>query len=535
MSIPLAVRNGMALAAICLSGAMFGLEISSVPVILPTLGHVLDADFAALQWIMNAYTIGCTTVLVATGVVADRFGRKRVMTAAVATFGLTSLVCGLAQDVGVLIAARFLQGVSGGAMLICHVAILSHQFREPRQRARAFGAWGLVFGFGLGFGPVVGSGLAALSGWRWVFLVHVFVAAVTLVFLASGVSESRDPELRRLDVLGIGTLTLAVFALVFYLTQGPELGFGGTAELVVLAIAVVCAIAFVIVEKTVDQPMIDFSLFRIRSFSGALLGCVGMNFSFWPLIIYLPIYLQYGLGHSVDTASVVLLAYTVPTLVLPPIAERLAMRYRPSVIIPTGLYVIGAGFLLLYAGSRADDASWLTILPGLLLGGIGLGLTNTPTTNTTTASVPASRSGTATGIDMSARLIPLAVNISVMGLLLVAGVSSSLRERLAGRLSDPQVQDLADRVANGDTSATLHEAFPQLTSVPNVVSPAVTRGFELATLYGGIAVCAIATASLLTFGRPTKQPSSEPEPHQLAPAHETQAATTPSRNSAQSQ
>ncbi|WP_211261328.1 MFS transporter [Pseudonocardia acaciae] len=227
-------RDAIALGAICLSSLMFGLEISSVPVVLPTVGEVLHGGFADLQWVMNAYTIACTTVLVATGVLADRFGRRRLLAAAVAAFGVTSLLCGLASDVTVLVAGRFLQGVSGGAMLICQVAILAHQFRERRRRARAFGTWGIVFGVGLGFGPAIGGALLALSSWRWVFLVHVVVAAVTLALIALGVRESRDPEAGRLDLLGIGTLGLGVFGLVFYITQGSGLGFTSAVELAVL-------------------------------------------------------------------------------------------------------------------------------------------------------------------------------------------------------------------------------------------------------------------------------------------------------------
>ncbi|WP_279579965.1 MFS transporter [Fodinicola feengrottensis] len=493
----------MALTAICLAGLMFGLEISSVPVILPTLGSVLHGGFADLQWIMNSYTIACVTVLVATGVLADRYGRKRVFAITVAAFGVTSLLCGFAPNIAVLILGRSLQGLSGGAMLICHVAILSHQFREGRQRSRAFGTWGLVFGFGLGFGPVVGGGLVAVLNWRWVFLVPVFVAAVTLVLLALGVRESRDPEARRLDIRGIGTLSLAVLGLTFYITQGADLGFVSPVELAVLGLSVAFFVAFVIVETTGKQAMFQFSLFRIRAFSGALLGCVGMNFSFWPLIIYLPIYLQHGLGYDVGTAAVVLLAFTLPTLVLPPIAERLALKYRPSVIIPLGLYVIGGGFLLLNLGSGIDHPSWLTILPGLLLSGIGLGLTSTPVTNTTTASVPSNRSGMASGIDMSARLVTLAVNISVMGLLLSVGILDSLRERLAGKLPGQQVRALATHVANGDDPVALHHTFPQLTLLDptgGLVPSALARGFGMVTLYGGMGVWVLATASLITFG-----------------------------------
>lgn len=496
-------RNRMALAAICLAGLMFGLEISSVPVILPTIGSVLHGDFADLQWIMNAYTVACVAVLVATGVLADRFGRKRVFALTVVAFGITSLLCGFAPNAGVLILGRAVQGLSGGAMLICHVAILSHQFREGRERARAFGTWGLVFGFGLGFGPVVGGGLVAMVGWRWVFLVHGFVAAVTLVLLVLGVRESRDPEARRMDIRGMVTLSLAVLGLAFYITDGPGLGFAGIVELAVLGLTVALFVAFVIVEKTGKHPMFQFSLFRIRAFSGALLGCMGMNFSFWPLIIYLPIYLQHGLGYGVGTAAVVLLAFTLPTLVLPPVAERLSLKYRPSVIIPLGLFVIGTGFVLLKIGSGAEQANWLTVLPGLLLSGIGLGLTSTPVTNTTTASVPGNRSGMASGIDMSARLVTLAVNISVMGILLSAGIVNSLRDRLSGLLSGQQVQDVAAHVANGDSPAVLREAFPQLSLLDSSGSlgpAAVARGFGLVTLYGGIAVWVLAIASLIVFG-----------------------------------
>ena len=166
-------RSMIALAAACLSGLMFGLEISSIPAILPTLQQVLHADFKQLQWIMNAYTIAVTTVLMATGTLADRYGRKRIFVVAIAAFGVTSLICGLTGNVSVLIAGRFLQGMSGGAMLICLIAVLSHQFREGRERAIAFGWWGIISGIGLGFGPIIGAAIVAVSSWEWVFLIHV--------------------------------------------------------------------------------------------------------------------------------------------------------------------------------------------------------------------------------------------------------------------------------------------------------------------------------------------------------------------------
>ncbi len=223
MSTELSRRGAVVLSAVCLACLMFGLEISSIPAILPTLEQVLHADFKALQWIMNAYTIAVTTVLMAIGTVADRYGRKRIFLVAIAAFGITSLICGVASSVEMLIVARFLQGLSGGALLICQIAVLSHEFQGGRLRAVAWGWWGVIFGIGLGFGPIIGGAVVAVLSWEWVFLVHVLFAAVAFVLTIGGVHESKDPKASSLDVGGIVTMSLAVFCLAFYITQGPDL------------------------------------------------------------------------------------------------------------------------------------------------------------------------------------------------------------------------------------------------------------------------------------------------------------------------
>lgn len=501
-------RGALALAAVCLSALMFGLEISSVPAILPTLEQVLHADFRQLQWIMNAYTIGVTMVLMATGALADRFGRKRVFIASIIAFGAASLACGITTSVAVLIGARFLQGLSGGAMLVCQIAILSHQFRTARERGMAFGWWGIVSGIGLGFGPIIGGGLAALWSWEWVFLVHMALAMVTLLLALGGVRESRDPETVRLDLMGIATLSAAVFGLAFFITQGPELGFTSTAGLSIMSLSVAGFIAFVIAEKLTPRPMFDFSVFRIRPFSGAIIGSAAMNTSFWPFMIYLPIWFQAGLGYDSVTAGLGLLAYTLPALVVPPLAERLSLRYQPRLVIPAGLFTIGLGFMLMTLGSSVETASWLTMLPGCILAGVGLGLTNTPVTNTTTGSVPAARSGMASGIDMSARMISLAINIPIMGFILVEGVLSSLRRNLPPHTDTSALRSLAEKIAAGT-------AGPSGQDVSDViVHQALADGFGRVMLYGGISVWLLATLSFIVFGRKPGLTCAEARPRQ---------------------
>lgn len=486
-------RGIIALLAACLSSLMFGLEISSVPAILPTLEKVLHADFSALQWIMNAYTIAVTTVLMAAGTLADRYGRKRVFLIGIAVFGLTSLIAGLAQDVSLLIAARFLQGMSGGFMLICQVAVLSHQFQEGRARSIAFGWWGIIFGIGLGFGPIVGVGIVAVAGWQWVFLIHAVLAGVTIALALMGIQESRDPAAGRLDIAGIATLSLAVFCLAFFITQGPALGFASPAALGIIGLGAASLVAFVVAEKLNPRPMFDASVFRIRTFSGAIVGSAAMNISFWPFMIYLPIWYEAGLGYGSVAAGIALLAYTLPTLVVPPLAERLMLRYRPGIIIPGGLFTIGLGFLLMKSGSAAAAPSWLTMLPGALLAGIGLGFTNTPVTNTTTGAVSSDRAGMASGIDMSARMISLAINIAVMGFILFSGVLSHLKGALPNSMDAGDLRLLAERISAGSIAA--------LPDIPaQTVHDAVAAGFGGVMLYGAIGVWLLAAASFLTFG-----------------------------------
>ena len=483
-----ASRNRTALFAVCLASLMFGLEISSVPVILPTLERVLGGDFRQMQWVMNAYTIASTTVLMAAGALADRFGRRRVFLISGALFGASSVMCGLATGVGVLILARALQGLSGGVLLICMLAILSHQFRDGRERSRAFAAWGVVFGFGLGFGPLIGGMIVAVSDWTWVFLVHGPIAALTLLLVLASVEESRDPNARRLDVGGMLTLSLAVLGVAFYLTQGDAMGFATPLAVTVLLASLACLAAFIVVERRVEHPMFDFSVLRNRSFSGALLGSMGMNFSFWPLMVYLPLYFHGVLGLGELASGIALLAYTLPALVFPPLGERLSLRHGPGVVIPAGLFTIGVGFLWMHGAVGAANPGLWTVLPGALIAGVGLGVTNTPVTNTSTGSVSPDRAGMASGLDMSARLISLAINIALMGLLLLRGVQAALEQLPVGAAQGADLRGLAERIAAGDVGADPAAAI------------ALAQGFGDVTLYGGVSVCMLALASLLVFG-----------------------------------
>jgi EmrB/QacA subfamily drug resistance transporter len=489
-----ASRNKIALMAICLSAIMLGLEITSVPSVLPVLKDILPADFKQLQWIMNAYTLAMCSVLVAMGALADRFGRKRVFTVGIIVFGIASLICSLATNAPILIAARFLQGISAAAMLACQVAILSNQFQNGPERGVAFAWWGIIFGLGLGFGPIVGGLIIAHLSWEWVFLIHVFIAVATLVLARIGVLESSDPDSLRVDYGGMITLSSAVFGLVFMITQGKSIGYLSLEGILIISASTLAFVLFLIIESKVARPMFDLKAFRIRNFSGALFGAAGMNFSFWPFVVYFPIYLQGVLGYDGITAGLTVLALTLPTIVVPPYAEKILIKQGPKFLISLGLVCISGGFFLLWVIASSPEASWLTLMPGCILAGIGLGFTNTPVTNTATGSLPPERAGMASGMEFSARMISLSLNIALMGLILADGIASRLLDLLPKTLSETKLIEITDILASGNLNILENYGISK-----EIAKHILMEGFSSVLLYGATATAVICFIAFITF------------------------------------
>ena len=335
------------------------------------------------------------------------------------------------------------------------------------------------------------------------FLIHVVFAVITTALAFIGVEESRNEHSTHLDVAGIATLSLSVFCGAFYITQGPDLGFTSPAGFAIIALAVLSFLAFILAETRSAYPMFDFSVFKIRFFSGALLGAMGMNFSFWPFMIYLPLFFESALGYGNIIAGLALLAYTLPTLIIPPLGERILLRFGAGTAIPLGLAVIGLGFILMYTGSVVAHPGWLTLLPGCLFAGAGLGLTNTTVTNTTTGAVASHRAGMASGIDMSARMISLAMNIALMGFILITGILSSLKSHYPAAADASLLRRLAEKVAGG---TALPSDFPASVAMPaaqTAIHEALMHGFRLVMLYGGVSAWILALLSVFIFGGKT--------------------------------
>ncbi len=410
-------RGRALLTAMVLGSGMAFLDSTVVNVALPTIGRDLDADLAALQWTVNAYTLTLASLILLGGSLGDRLGRRRIFVVGVVWFTVASVLCAVAPTVGVLIAARALQGIGGALLTPGSLAILQTAL-HPDDRARAIGAWAGLTGMSGIVGPLLGGWLLEFD-WRWVFGINVPLAAVTVWLALGSAPESRDERRTRgFDTLGaaLGALALgaATYALVAVADHGVTTVVGATA-----AVAIVAAVAFVIREKSADDPMVPLSLFSDRTFSVINLVTFTVYAGLSGIMFFLVIQLQISLGWSPLEAGMASLPSTLIMLFLS--GRSGAIGARTGVRAPLTLgAVLGAVGVVLLAGVGPGDDYLTDVLPGVVLLGIGLTALVPTLTATVMASAPPDLAGIASGVNngvaRSAGLIAVAALPAVAGL-----------------------------------------------------------------------------------------------------------------------
>jgi EmrB/QacA subfamily drug resistance transporter len=395
------------------------LEGTVVNVALPALGSDLEASMGGLQWTVNAFTLTLSALILLGGGLGDRFGRRRVYLVGIAWFGLASLLCGAAQSMGWLIAARTLQGIGGALIVPGSLALIQGSF-HPDDRNRAVGWWAGMSGVAGAAGPIVGGGLIDVAGWRWVFVINVPLAVVLALLLIAHVPESRDNEPpRRFDIGGALLTAAALAGLTYALTQSSDGRWAaGLAGLAAFA-------AFLLVEHLSSAPMLPLRLFSSRQFSAANLASFFAYGGLAGMFFLMPVQLQLTAGYSAWEAGLTLLPLTILTLVLSPYGGELTTRFgarRP--LVAGALSCTVACLLATRIGADASFASH--VLPVVVLTGIGVPLITPPITTVVLSAVPDGRAGIASAVSNGvARTAGLVV---VAALPLLAGLPRDIAE-----------------------------------------------------------------------------------------------------------
>ncbi|MBZ4317997.1 MFS transporter [Streptomyces sp. SCA2-4] len=398
-----------------LGSGMAMLDSTVVNVALPHIGADLGADLAVLQWTVNAYMLTLAGLILLGGSLGDRFGRRRVFVVGVVWFALASLLCGLAPNAGILIAARALQGVGGALLTPGSLALLQAVFR-PDDRAAAVGAWSGLGGVASAIGPFVGGWLVDGPGWRWVFLINLPVAAVCVPVALRHVPETRDPEARgRFDVTGAALGALALALVTYALIAAPDRGV--SPWVIGPAVAgVLLGVLFVYVEGRLADPMLPPGIFANRTFSAvnAVTVCVYAAFSGFFFLSVLQ--LQIVVGWSALAAGTALLPTTVLMLLLSSRAGRFGQAVGARLPLTAGPLLCAAGMLLM-TRAGAGASYWRDVLPALVVLGLGMTLLVAPLTATVLASVDVGRAGLASGINNAAARAAGLVAVAALPLL----------------------------------------------------------------------------------------------------------------------
>ncbi|MFF7296056.1 DHA2 family efflux MFS transporter permease subunit [Streptomyces sp. NPDC008265] len=398
-SVPIASARGRwILLATVLGSTMALLDSTVVNVALPRIGQDLDADLAVLQWTVNAYLLTLAGLILVGGALGDRFGRRRIFVVGVVWFAVASLLCGLAPNAGVLVAARALQGIGGALLTPGSLALIQGSIRAE-DRGRAVGLWSGLGGVGAAVGPFLGGWLVDGPGWRWVFLLNVPVAALCVPVALRHVPESRDPQAHgRFDVagaaLGAGSLGLVTYALIE--------ASSGTAPVIAAAVGgVLLGVAFVLVERRRADPMVPPDIFASRQFTAVNLVTLCVYAALGGFFFLVVLQLQVVSGYSALAAGAAMLPTTVLMLLLSARSGELGERIGPRVPLTVGPLLCAAGTLLmLRVGPQASYAG--DVLPAMAVMGMGLVILVAPLTATVLASVDPGRAGLASGINNAA-------------------------------------------------------------------------------------------------------------------------------------
>ena len=423
-------KRWWSLVAVSLATFMTYLDNNVTNVAIPTIQRSLHLSLAGLEWVVSSYILVFAGLLLAGGRLADVYGRRRLFLIGLSVFTLGSLWAGLAGSGAELIGARLVQGLGAALVVPTTLAIIMATFSSVRERATAVGVWTAIGAMALAFGPLIGGFISQNWHWGWIFFINVPVGAVTFAMAVAWMAESHGRSAsRRLDIPGLASSAVALFALTYALIEGHTKGWTSAQILGSFALAAAAAVVFALVEARTQRPMVQISLFRSRVFSGGTLVMMMWAFGIFGIYFFTSLYLQGILGFSPVKAGLAFLPMALVLAISAGISEPVAARIGAHRTVALGLAVMLAG-LYLFA-RQGLHATYLDLMPGFGLFGAGAGLMNAPLTNSVLESMPADRSGVASALLNASREVAGLLGITVIGAVLSSRQGAALRSGVA--------------------------------------------------------------------------------------------------------
>ena len=412
-------RRYLVLAICCMSLFIVGLDVTIVNIALPTIKDDFHAQLSDLQWIIDAYTLVLASFLMLAGSTADRLGRRRIFRIGLTLFTLGSLMCSIAPSLGWLVVARVIQALGDSMLNPVALSIVTNTFTETKERARAIGVWGAVFGLSMALGPVIGGALVSAVGWRAIFWVNVPVGITAFVLTTLFVPESKAPRARRVDPVGQILVILTLAGATSAIIEGPRRGWDSGLIIALFVIAALAVAALVAYENRRTEPLIDPRFFRSAPFSGATVIAVCAFLCLSGFLFLNALYLQDARGYSAVHAGLMTLPMAGASLICSPLSGRLVGSVGARVpLIGASVCLIGAALIM---AQFTPTTSLLVVALAYVLMGVGFGLVNAPITNTAVSGMPRTQAGVAAAVASTSRQVGSSLGVAVFGSILASG------------------------------------------------------------------------------------------------------------------
>jgi EmrB/QacA subfamily drug resistance transporter len=507
-------RRSLILASLLLAAFAINLDTTIVNVALPTLVRELHATNSQLQWVVDAYNLVFAALLLASGSLSDRVGRKGMLLAGLGLFGIASVAGGLTATPGQLIIARCFMGLGAAMIFPPTLSLISNVFTERGERARAIGLWGASAGVAIALGPIVGGWLLEQFSWTSIFFAMAPVAAVAAALVALTVPTSRDPHAPKTDYPGFVLSTAAMALLIYTIIEAPGQGWSAGRTVGGFALAATLLGAFIAWERRAREPMLDISLFRNPRFTAASGSVTVAFFSLFGFIFLMTQYFQFFKNYGPLSAGVHLLPVASSVGVASVLGTKLAVRYGTKLIVAAGLLFV-ACFYGWVAAVISPTTGYATIAAQMVLYGVGMGFTSAPATEAIMGVVPKAKAGVGSAVNDATRLLGGTLGVAIIGSVYASLYASRLTAALPAHLPGALAHAAHQSVGAALTVAGRLGAAGQAglaNAVHDATAVAFIHGLSVGCLVaGGIAVAGAIMAAALLPAQPSQLPRPEPE------------------------